>query len=125
MRVKFNINQSPIGRKLLPYNLDLEKRIDRILDRFGILSKKKMFGGVGYLLNGNMVFGIHKQALLIRTSPKKEDKLLKREFVSIFDITGRPMKGWVLISPEGIGDDSQILELLNLGIEYTKTLPKK
>jgi TfoX/Sxy family transcriptional regulator of competence genes len=51
------------------YNIDLEDRTDRLKDRLGEIDKKKMFGGIGYLLNGNMCFGIHKESLILRTSP--------------------------------------------------------
>jgi hypothetical protein len=109
----------------VPYNLELERRLDQLAGRFGAMPKKKMFGGVCYLLNGNMVFGIHKQSLIIRTSPEKAEALLKRDFVSIFDITGRPMKGWILVSPRGVETDKQLLDFLNIGFDYAKTLPKK
>jgi TfoX/Sxy family transcriptional regulator of competence genes len=62
----------------VPYNLELEAKIDRLTPDLGSFTKKKMFGGVGYLSNGNMVFGIHKQYLLLRTSPEQGDELLKR-----------------------------------------------
>ena len=71
----------------MPYNLDLEYRIDLLSDRFGDITKKKMFGGVGYLMNGNMCFGIHKEYLIIRTSIEKAEDLFRSEYVKPFDIT--------------------------------------
>jgi hypothetical protein len=109
----------------MPYNLDLEKRLDSLIDRLGIFDKRKMFGGICYLQNGNMVFGIHKQSLIIRTSPEKAAELLKREGISIFDITGRPMKGWVMISPGSLKIELQLLELLNISLDFCRTLPLK
>ena len=49
----------------MAYNLDLEQRIDKMIDRLGDITKRKMFGGIGYLLNGNMCFGIHKEYLIL------------------------------------------------------------
>jgi TfoX/Sxy family transcriptional regulator of competence genes len=109
----------------MPYNIELEKRIDRLADQSGKITKKKMFGGIGYMLNGNMVFGIHKQALLIRTSPEQAEKLLKKEFMSVFDMTGRPMKAWLLVDPGGWKTEKQLQEFLDLSIAYVKTLPGK
>jgi hypothetical protein len=109
----------------MPYNLDLEQKLDSLAPRFGALVKKKMFGGIGYLMNGNMVFGIHRQALVLRTSSESTEELLKNEFVSVFEISGRPMKGWLLISLEGLKTEKRLLELLNLAVDYVKTLPPK
>jgi hypothetical protein len=84
-----------------------------------------MFGGVGYLMNGAMVFGIHKQALVIRTSQEKAEEFLKQDHTSVFDITGRPMRGWVLVFPEGLGTEKYLSDQLHLSFDYVKTLPKK
>jgi TfoX/Sxy family transcriptional regulator of competence genes len=106
----------------MPYNLDLEKAIDPLAARRGIDLKKKMFGGVGYLKQGKMAFGIHKNWLIVRTSPEKAADLLKMEGVKVFDITGRPMKGWLMVDPAILKTEKQLLEMLELGLEYVKTL---
>jgi len=107
------------------YNLDLEDKIDRLLDRIGEITKKKMFGGIGYLINGNMCFGIHKESLVLRTSPEKAEELMSSEYVTPFDITGKPMKGWVLVSPDVLETEDELLEMLTLGVSFAETLPKK
>jgi len=107
------------------YNQDLEDKIDRLIDRIGELAKKKMFGGIGYLINGNMCFGIHRESLVLRTSPEKAEDLLRSEYVTPFDITGRPIKGWVLVSPDVLETDDQVLDMLRLGVSFAETLPKK
>jgi len=109
----------------MAYNIDLEYRIDQIIDRLGEITKKKMFGGIGYLMNGNMSFGIHKEFLIIRTSPEKAAELLKNEYIAPFDITGRPMKGWLMVSPDFVETEEQLLEMLKLGTSFVETLPKK
>ena len=107
------------------YNEDLEDKIDRLIDRFGEIAKKKMFGGIGYLINDNMCFGIHKESLVLRTSPEKAEELMRSEYVTPFDITGKPMKGWVLVSPDVLETEDQLLDMLRLGVSFTETLPKK
>ena len=107
------------------YNLDLEDRIDQLTDRLGSITKKKMFGGIGYLINGNMCFGIHKEFLIIRTSLEKADDLLKSEYVTPFDITGKPMKGWVKVSPDFVETEDQLMNMLQLGASFAETLPGK
>ena len=109
----------------MPYNLDLEKRLDRFSVPPGDFTKKVMFGGVGYMLKGDMAFGIHQQALLIRTSAEQAEQLLKQEYVSVFALTGRPMKGWLLVAPGGIKTDTQLSDYLRLAVDYASTLPPK
>jgi TfoX/Sxy family transcriptional regulator of competence genes len=109
----------------MTYNLDLEDRIDRLKDRLGDIAKKKMFGGIGYLMRGNMCFGIHQESLVIRTFAEKAQELLKSEYFSPFDITGRPMKGWLLVSPDAMETEEQLLDMLKLGVSFVETLPGK
>jgi hypothetical protein len=109
----------------MAYNQDIEDRIDRLVDRLGDITKKKMFGGIGYLFHGNMCFGIHKESMVLRVSPDKAEELMKNEYITAFDITGRPMKGWVLVSPDFVETEEQLMEMLKLGFQYTKTLPGK
>jgi hypothetical protein len=106
----------------MPYNTELEQKIDRLTGKLGTFAKKKMFGGVGYLMNGKMAFGIHKQELIIRTAEDHANKLLKKEFFSVFDITGRPMKGWLTVSPKGLKSDQQLFDLLKASVDYVKNI---
>jgi TfoX/Sxy family transcriptional regulator of competence genes len=107
------------------YNRDLEDKIDRLIDRIGEITKKKMFGGAGYLINGNMCFGIYKESLVLRTSAEKAEELMRSEYIAPFDITGKPMKGWVLVSPDVLDTDDQLLDMLRLSVSFAETLPKK
>ena len=109
----------------MAYNLDLEDRIDKLINRLGPIAKKNMFGGIGYLINGNMCFGIYKESLVLRASPEEADRLLKNEYISPFNITGRTMKGWVLVSPDYVETEDQLLEMLKIGVKFAGTLPKK
>jgi TfoX/Sxy family transcriptional regulator of competence genes len=61
------------------------------------IEEKKMFGGVGFLLNGNMLVGVWKDSLCVRLGPDQAVEALLDPHVKEFDITGRPMKGWVLV----------------------------
>jgi hypothetical protein len=107
------------------YNQDLEDRVDLLTGRLGEITKKKMFGGIGYLINGNMCFGIHKESLVVRITPDKAEELMRSEYVTPFDITGKPMKGWVLVSPDIVETDEKLLDMMSLGSNFADTLPKK
>ena len=76
----------------------LAERIRQGLARRKGIEAKKMFGGIGFLLNGNMLVGVWKDSLVVRLGPEEGDAALKEPHVSEFDITGRAMKGWVLVA---------------------------
>ena len=107
------------------YNQDLEDAIDRLIDRLGDIAKKRMFGGVGYLINGNMCFGIHKESLVLRTSPEKAEEMMKSEYVTPFDITGKPMKGWVMIDKATLRTARDYRRWLDRGLAFARSLPRK
>jgi TfoX/Sxy family transcriptional regulator of competence genes len=109
----------------LPYDTGLEKKIDRAIEQKGLFDKRKMFGGVCYLLNGSMAFGVHKQSLIVRTTLEQAKELLRNGTASVFDITGKPMKGWLLISSTRLEDARELEKWLDLSIGFVKTLPEK
>jgi TfoX/Sxy family transcriptional regulator of competence genes len=109
----------------MPYNTVLEKRIDALLGRIGPVIKKHMFGGIGYMTDNKMCFGIHKESLVLRTTAEKAEDLLKTGVARPFDITGRPMKGWVLISDDSVKTEDALLDYLRLGWEFARSLESK
>ncbi|MFN2119118.1 MAG: TfoX/Sxy family protein, partial [Anaerolineales bacterium] len=60
-----------------------------------------MFGGIGFLVNGNMACGVHRDSLIVRLGTAEYEAALKRPHVKVFDMTGRPMKGWITVSAPG------------------------
>jgi len=61
-----------------------------------------MFGGIAFLLNGNMCVGVHKSELIVRLAPEATDAALAQPHTRRFDLTGRPMKGWILVEQAGL-----------------------
>ena len=84
-----------------------------------------MFGGVGFLLNGNLLVGVWKDSLIARLGPEGGDEALKEPHVSEFDVTGRSMKGWVLVAPQGVEDDDQLRGWVRRGVKFVGKLPAK
>ena len=84
-----------------------------------------MFGGVGFLLNGNMLVGVWKELLIARLGPDEGEEALKEPHVRVFDITGRPMKGWVLVAQEGVATEDQLSDWLQRAENFVETLPAK
>jgi TfoX/Sxy family transcriptional regulator of competence genes len=86
----------------------LAERIRQQLARRQNVEEKKMFGGVGFLLHGNLLVGVWKDALIVRLGPHEGAEALREQHVREFDITGRAMKGWVLVEPGGVQGDDQL-----------------
>jgi TfoX/Sxy family transcriptional regulator of competence genes len=103
----------------------LAARIRQRLARRKNVEEKKMFGGVGILFHGNMLVGVWKDSLLVRLGPDEGDEALKEPHVKEFDITGRPMKGWVLVEPQGVEGDDQLADWIGRATRFVRTLPAK
>ena len=103
----------------------LADRIRQRLARRKGVEEKKMFGGVGFLLHGNMLVGVWKDSLIVRLGPEEGEEALKEPHVSEFNITGRAMKGWVLVGPEGVEDDEQLTAWIERAMRFAGTLPAK
>jgi hypothetical protein len=95
-----------------------------LLGRAG-MSERSMFGGLGFLLYGNLCCGIWKDQLIIRLSPHETAGALKEKHVHVFDITGKPMKGWLLIDPAGIKKDTDLYAWIERAVSFVSTMPKK
>jgi TfoX/Sxy family transcriptional regulator of competence genes len=103
----------------------LAGRIRQRLARRKNVEEKKMFGGVGFLLNGNLLVGVWKESLVVRLGADDGEEALKEPHVKEFDITGRPMRNWVLVGPEGIQNDDQLSGWVRRAVKFVGKLPAK
>jgi hypothetical protein len=102
----------------------LTERIRKILTRHKGVREKRMFG-VGFLLNGNLLVGVWKESLVVRLGPDETDEALRAPHVRVFETSGRPMKGWLLVGPEGIKDDGKLKNWIELALKFVSMLPVK
>ena len=109
----------------MPYDEGLEARIKKVVSTWAQTDAKKMFGGICHLLHGNMFCGVYKDFLILRLGEEKAAKALESPFVKPFDITGRVMKGWVMVAQEGFATDDELETWLNQAREFVETLPAK
>ena len=109
----------------MAYDSILAERIRHALARRKGKEEKKMFGGIGFLLNGNMCVGVWKDSLIVRLGPEQAAEALKQPFVQQFDITGRPMTGWALIEPKGVEDDGQLKAWIQRAVKFVGKLAGK
>jgi TfoX/Sxy family transcriptional regulator of competence genes len=103
----------------------LAERIRHLLARRRNIEEMKMFGGVGFLLNGHMLVGVWKDSLIVRLGPEEGEEALMELHVSEFNITGRSMKGWVLVAPEGVEDNDQLSGWMQRAVQFVGKLPAK
>ena len=109
----------------MAFSNSLARRVrDALSGRKGVV-EKKMFGGVGYLLNGNMLVGVWKDSLIVRLGAEEGERALREANVGEFDITGRAMKGWVLVAPEGIDEDRELAMWIDRAWSFVSNLPAK
>src|SRR5918992_4732624 len=99
---------------------------DRIRERLGKrrgVVEKKMFGGMAFLLNGNMCCGVHGDDMIVRLDPAEADEALAKRHTRVFDLTGRPMKGWILVESQGLASAAALDEWIGVATEYAGSLP--
>jgi TfoX/Sxy family transcriptional regulator of competence genes len=87
--------------------------------------EKKMFGGVVFLLQGNMLVGVWQSSLIVRLGADQAAIALQQEHVSRFDVTGRPMKNWIMVEPDGLDTDKQLDDWMERALTFVRTLPPK
>ena len=109
----------------MAYDEALAQRIRAALPDVPGLTEKKMFGGIGFLVHGNMACGVNAENLLVRIRPDATDAALAQPAVHVFDMTGRPMKGWIIVLPEGLQSADDLKRWIEQGMEFAQSLPPK
>ncbi len=96
----------------------------RISDHPG-LTEKQMFGGIAFMLNGNMAIGVSGEELMVRVGKEAHDEAMSLPGARTFDMSARPMRGWILVAPEGIASDANLDAWIYRGVAWAETLPPK
>ena len=105
-----------------------ERLAERVLDILGpepSLVRKKMFGGVAFMLQGNLACGVLKSDLMVRVPKDEHEAALARPHAREMDFTGRPMRGWVVVGPDATDDDASLEDWVATGAAYALSLPPK
>jgi hypothetical protein len=109
----------------MAYDKGLAQRVRELLEEKPGFVEKKMFGGICFLLCGNMACGIIHEDLIVRAGAERYEASLKLPHTRKFDITGKPMKGWVMVSSEGYETDEDLFHWIQQGVHYALSLPPK
>jgi TfoX/Sxy family transcriptional regulator of competence genes len=88
-------------------------------------TEREMFGGIGFMISGNMACGVLGDDLIVRVGPQSYETELRHSGVKEFDMTGRPMRGWVLVTPTALETEASLRSWVQKGLEFSRTLPKK
>jgi hypothetical protein len=109
----------------MAYDEGLAQRIRQELEQVPDLVEKKLFGGVAFMVQGNMACGVHKDMLMVRVGPERYEETIQMPHTRPFDMTGRAMKGWLLVEPGGMKSEADLKDWLNQGVDFAMTLPPK
>ena len=111
----------------MAYNQNLADQVESILNEFATPNTvgKKMFGGVGYLVNGNMACGVLGDKFIVRVGKDAYPEALERHETSVFDTRGRPMTGWVFVDPGLLEASKSMADWLRQGVDFALSLPPK
>ncbi|MBV8430534.1 MAG: TfoX/Sxy family protein [Solirubrobacterales bacterium] len=110
----------------MAYDRDLANRIRELVGTEAGLREQAMFGGLAFLINGNMSVAASGQGgLLLRVDPDETDELVAKPHAEAFVMRGRPMQGWLRVAPEGVKTKRQLETWVRRGVNYARSLPSK
>jgi TfoX/Sxy family transcriptional regulator of competence genes len=110
----------------MAYDEELAERIREIVQTEDGLSEKKMFGGLAFLVNGNMAVAASGQGgLLLRVDPDQTERLIEDAEATRFVMRGREMDGWLRIDPAATASESSLARWVGIGVAYARSLPRK
>ena len=109
----------------MPYDETLAERVRAVFQSEPGYTEKKMFGGVCFMVGRNMAVGVTGSDLMVRPGPDDFEAVLMLPYARPMDFTGRPMKGFVYVGPEGIATDAALAEWVERGASYARSLPAK
>ena len=107
----------------MAFDRTLAERIRKCLARRKGIEEKTLFGCACFLLRGNVLVGVWKDSLVARVGPDGYEDALLEPHAGTFDITGRPMKGWVRVGPIGVEDDEQLNDWIGRSLRFVSKLP--
>ena len=110
----------------MAYDEQLAERVRTAIAGESDLSETRMFGGLAFLLGGHMTVGVSGQGgLMVRVDPANTDSLVKSEGVTVMEMRGRAMKGWLRVTPEAVATDDALAQWVAQGVAFVRTLPPK
>lgn len=111
---------------LMAYDTELAERVRELVYPRGDIDEKKMFGGLAFLVGGNMAVAVSgKGGLLVRVEPAESETLVDGAAVAPMTMGGREMTGWLRVAPDLVADDAVLREWVERGVRFAAALPRK
>jgi hypothetical protein len=89
------------------------------------VTEREMFGGIAFMIQGNMAVGVTGEDLMVRVGKERHDAAMARPGTRVFDLSGRPMAGWILVAAEEVASPSDLHAWIDWGAAYARSLPAK
>ena len=109
----------------MAYDEGVAQRVREMMDDIPGVTEKKMFGGIAFLVNGNMCAGVVNTELMMRVGPDRYDDALQQPHARKMDFTGKPMKGFVYVGEKGFAKDPDLKAWLDRACQFVASLPSK
>lgn len=109
----------------MAYDQSLARRVRHSLSSQRQVVEKKLFGGIGFMVRGNLCAAVWKNSLILRLGAEAAAEAMEEPHVGPFDVTGKPMRGWVLVELDGLDSDAQLTRWIDLALAFVATLPTK
>lgn len=109
----------------MAYDEGVAQRLREAYEAVANVGEKKMFGGIAFMVNGHMSCGVVDDTLMVRVGPERYRDALKRPHTREMDFTGKPLKGFVYVAPEGFESDDDLSSWVKMSLEFVMSLPPK
>jgi hypothetical protein len=109
----------------LAYDDALADRVRELISLRADGAERKMFGGIAFMLAGNMACGVLGDELIVRLGPEEGERALAEPHTRAFDFTGRPMRGFVVVGPGGVATEEELAGWVDAGADFAASLPAK
>ena len=109
----------------MAFSEDAARRVRDVLSEECTATEKRMFGGLAFMVRGHMCFGIIGEDLVVRVGSDQHEQALAQPHVRAMDFTGRPMKGFIYVSPPGYRSKSNLRNWIRRGLRFVSSLPAK
>ena len=110
----------------MAFDDELAQRVRDLLDGQPDVTERRMFGGIGFMVGGNMCCGVIGEDLMVRLDPGQAEQLMESEpGARPFDFTGRPMRGWLYVSPAAVAEDTDLEQWVGRAEDFASSLPAK
>lgn len=109
----------------MAFDRELADRVQIIVAQHAAIDERRMFGGIGFMINGNLACGVLENYLIVRVGPDLYEQMLAMPHTHRFDFTGKPMTGWLTVSADGLNTEAELNTWIHRGIEFAQSLPPK